>query len=208
MITQCLFAAGLDWLEMVLPVLFVLFWIVSQVFNAFRAVGRGGQRPPVVRPPRPGADPPRADEIREQLERQIGDFLRQAGRHGQPGERPKQPPEQRPAARPAAKTMPQPVTKTVASRTPPRLPPAPPAPGDRRPAAPSGGDVARHVREAFAHELEHLSPQIASGAPAPGDARRPEPPPAAELVAMLHNPATLRQLILLREVLDRPTDRW
>jgi len=31
---------------------------------------------------------------------------------------------------------------------------------------------------------------------------------ADELVRMLSNPQGLRQLILLREVLDRPLDRW
>jgi hypothetical protein len=46
-----LFAAGLDWLEGLLPVLFVLFWIVSQVFNALKAAGKGRPQPPVVRPP-------------------------------------------------------------------------------------------------------------------------------------------------------------
>jgi hypothetical protein len=29
-----------------------------------------------------------------------------------------------------------------------------------------------------------------------------------ELVQLLRNPATIRQAILLREVLDRPVDRW
>jgi hypothetical protein len=212
MTTPCLFAAGLDWLEALLPILFVLFWIVSQVFNAFKAVGRAGQRPPVARPPRPGADRPRADDVRGQLERQIGEFLeRQAGRGGQPVERPRQAPGQRPAARPAAKTAQKTIQKTAsttaAGRTPPPLPAPQTVPGQPRPAAASGGDVAQHVRDAFAHELEHLSPHIASGA-APGETRRPAPPPAAELVAMLHNPATLRQLILLREVLDRPVSRW
>jgi hypothetical protein len=34
------------------------------------------------------------------------------------------------------------------------------------------------------------------------------PTAAHELVAMFRNPATIRQVILLREVLDRPIDRW
>lgn len=204
-----LFAAGLDWLENLLPVLFVLFWIVSQVFNAFRAAGRGRPQPPVVRQPRPVADAPRADDIRGQLERQIGEFLeRQAGGgQGRPAERRRQPGTQRPAARPQVG---RPDTKAAAGRTPPPVPPAAAKPrpsGERPVATAAGADVARHVHDAFAHELEHLSTSISAAAPGAAEPR-PAAKPHAELVAMLRNPATLRQLILLREVLDRPTDRW
>ena len=194
-----LFAAGLDWLENLLPVLFVLFWIVSQVFNAFKAVGRGRQQPPVVRPQRPAPAAPQAEEIRGQLERQIGEFLRQQGeRRGPPAGRPKPPVQQRPARQPTEGRGPRP----------PAAPPAKPQPVARPVAAPAGSDVARHVHDAFAHQLEHLSTSIAAGAPVNAEPRRPAPAPAAEIVAMLRNPATLRQLILLREVLDRPTERW
>ena len=204
-----LFAAGLDWLEGLLPVLFVLFWIVSQVFNAFKAAGKGRPQPPVVRPPRPAADAPRADDIRGQLERQIGEFLeRQAGGRGQPAERPRQPGRQRPVARPQVAG--RPAAKTGAGREPPPLPAAPAKPrvAERPVAAAAPADVARHVHDAFAHELEHLSTSIAAGAASDVEPRTAVVKPAAELVTMLRNPATLRQLILLREVLDRPTDRW
>jgi hypothetical protein len=42
-IFHSLFAAGFDWLEAILPLLFVLIWIVSQVVAVFRRV-RGGAR--------------------------------------------------------------------------------------------------------------------------------------------------------------------
>ena len=203
-----LFAAGLDWLEGLLPVLFVLFWIVSQVFNAFKAAGKGRPQPPVVRPPRPVADAPRADDIRGQLERQIGEFLeRQAGRRGQPAERQRQPGRQRPVTRPQAG---RPDARSGAGREPPPLPTAPTQPRvvERPVAVAAGADVARHVHDAFAHELEHLSTSITPGAAGDAEQRPAVVKPATELVAMLRNPATLRQLILLREVLDRPTDRW
>ena len=191
--TPVLFAAGLDWLEGLLPVLFVLFWIVSQIFNVFKAVGRGRQQPPAARPPRPA---PQADEVRGQLERQIGEFLRQQEeRRGPPAGRPKPPVQQRPPRRPQEK------------RVPPPLPAAKPKAAERAPVAAAGSDVARHVHDAFDHQLEHLSTSIAAGAPVHEQPRRPVAP-AAELVTMLRNPTTLRQLILLREVLDRPTERW
>ncbi len=43
LISHPLFAAGFDWLEAILPLLFVLIWIISQVFAVLRRV-RGGVR--------------------------------------------------------------------------------------------------------------------------------------------------------------------
>ena len=54
-----LLAAGLDWLEGLLPVLFVLFWLVSQVVNVIRRMAgdphsehsSAGQSPPAPAEP-------------------------------------------------------------------------------------------------------------------------------------------------------------
>ena len=40
--TLAMFAAGLDWLEGLLPALFVGFWILSQVFAIFRRPAKQG----------------------------------------------------------------------------------------------------------------------------------------------------------------------
>ncbi|MEI7861456.1 MAG: hypothetical protein WCJ21_02445, partial [Planctomycetota bacterium] len=55
-----LLAAGFDWLEAVLPFLFVVIWIISQIMALFRRVSGGGAgaapapRPEVIRElPRP-----------------------------------------------------------------------------------------------------------------------------------------------------------
>ncbi len=60
------------------------------------------------------------------------------------------------------------------------------------------GDIARHVRAAFA-------PQSGEGAAL---AARPVAPLAAEIATLLRGPAALRQLVLAREILDRPEHRW
>ena len=75
----------------------------------------------------------------------------------------------------------------------------------------SGESIAEKVRQDFAKELEHLSTPltadraIASPQPSGGAATGS---PAAEIVRSLRSPATLRELVVIREILDRPVDRW
>ncbi|MFM8434531.1 MAG: hypothetical protein ACKOBP_04195 [Planctomycetia bacterium] len=72
--------------------------------------------------------------------------------------------------------------------------------------------MARHVQDAFAHDLGHLhsglekvTDEPAKVAPARPAARGLS---ARDLVAAARDPATIRQAILLREILERPVDRW
>ena len=117
------FAAGLDWLEGLLPVLFVLFWVVSQVVNVVRNVaGRGQPRPgEPVRPPRP--DRERVEEVRADLERQIEEFMTQkAERRGEPAPGPVRIP---PRPQPARATTETPrIEKPRTGKTVPAAPPA------------------------------------------------------------------------------------
>lgn len=229
-----LFAAGIDWLEAILPILFVGFWILSQVFAIFRRVAGGPARPPVVRvpdlvrddgvKPRPPA-PPEVDP-RAELEKQIADFLRQVTGEA-PQAAPARPRTQPPALKPerprprSDTSLPPKQSAPAAPRPRPALPrPRPsmqpvPAAGERHVGTldTQPSDVARHVEDAFAHELGHLH----SGLERPGDeaaqTERPRPGgaprvTARDLVAAARDPATIRQAILLREILERPADRW
>lgn len=178
-----LVAAGLDWLEGLLPFLFVLIWIVSQVMNLFRGAAKNPGNPPVAPPRRPPRPQPGGDVA--ELEREIDEFLQRSL------ERPATPPR-----------LPQPVKPAK----PRRKAPPPTAPATLRPpvGAAAGGDVAGHVAVAFAHDLVHASPDRTS-APA---GRVPQASPQSELLAALRAPDGLKQLILMREVLERPTYRW
>lgn len=211
-----LVAAGLDWLEGLLPLLFVLFWIVSQVWGVFRKVAGNGEAKPPRPVPRPAPRPvpqapwleeaPRRDDadLRGELEKQIEEFLRETGRQPRP-EAPAQPP--RPGRRPRRPSRERPTAAPV---------PPPPMPASgRRPEgagvvgslAERRSDIARHVEDAFADDLVHRK-ATAPAVPAPADERMPAAPAPLDLVAALRNPATLKQLILVREVLDRPVGRW
>ena len=68
----------------------------------------------------------------------------------------------------------------------------------------SRDDVARHVEEAFAHDLAHESP---SGTAAQSVAAIAAAP-SAELIASLRSPENLRKLIIVREILEVPSHRW
>jgi hypothetical protein len=207
-----LFAAGLDWLEGLLPLLFLLFWVVSQVVNVIRKAAGAGEPKPVepLRPPRvrPGVEEAPAgqpDEARRELERQIDEFLRRS-RGEQPAvERPrpaatKPRPNVQPARPPKLDAMPRRGTRPAAASTAQR----PLAGTDRE-----STDVGRHVHDAFAHDLRHLeSPLAGHGPDITAAAARPPATATAELTAALRNPTTVRQLILLHEVLERPLDRW
>lgn len=229
------FAAGLDWLEGLLPVLFVLFWLVSQVVNVVRNVaGRGQPRPrpqpgEPVRPPRP--DRERVEEVRADLERQIEEFLTQkAERRGEPAPAPVRIPP-RPQATPVrdkTERLRSEKPRIERLRTEKTGPTAAPARGSRaesviadvvkksQPPAPQlgslgshGGDIARHVRDAFADDLEHRPSRLAKPMAAAAEPAAARPAVAAsDLVTLLRDPAALRQLFIVREVLDRPVDRW
>jgi hypothetical protein len=214
-----LLAAGIDWLEAILPILFVGFWILSQVFAVLRRVGGGPAKPPVVRLP----DAPRADDARRmpqpagdgdpraELEKQIADFLKQVT-----GEAPVTPkPQPRPQAMPqasSAQKSPAPRPKAEKPARPKPAAPAAQAPRSVGTLAAGPSDVARHVQDAFAHDLGHLHSGLEKVTDEPakvafaGSAARGLS--ARDLVAAARDPTTIRQAILLREILERPVDRW
>lgn len=214
-------AAALDWIEGLLPVLFLIVWIVSQIRMFFARGDRGrAAGPEVVRPaPRPVPRQPEPDDdAQRELARQIEEFLRRpAGREGR-----REPP--RATGREVAKPRPRPTTAIEPPVRPRAVQPRPPV-GAPRPAKPVaaradqphptlgslGGhaaDVSRHVEDAFAREIEHLPAGLGQPATAAGKPLAAKRGAGDDLVRMLRDPATLRQLVVVREVLDRPVERW
>jgi len=254
--------AANDWLEGLVPFLFFVIWIVSQVVGVVRRIGGGGKvaggdpnagrpvgpapgqvrevRPPVVpageldrraaEPDRRAAEPDRrAAELdrrvaQDDLQRQIEAFRRGQAEGGIP-DPPRRTP-QRPPALPKAPPRREPVTvKTAAPRgqeggvrrspapTANRSAPAPARQGtssaNNAPPILGGhaGEIGRHVDGAFAHDLAHAGIRPGSSDQS-AVAPQTVPTVAHDLVAMFRDPKTIRQVILLREVLDRPIDRW
>jgi len=232
--TAGLFAANLDWLEAILPILFVGFWVVSQIVGVMRRVAGGGAaKPPVVRPElqrelarrrltppvlaRDKLDP-RAEFAQDaerarppDLAREIEEFLRphlpkpepQVAR-ASPTQQTQRPQVQRPQSQRLSQP-PLPIDRKEPSRALSATVEQAMGSLDARQT-----EVARHVQDAFSHELKHLASGLGRQEPSPGNVS-PQPvavPSAAELAHLLRNPVTIRQVILLREVLERPVNRW
>lgn len=183
-----LLAAGLDWLEGLLPLLFVFIWIVSQVAAVFKKVGEkkpaGG--PPLAKPPRRAE--PAAGGLDGALREQIEQFLRERPPESIRLERVDVPP-----------SPPQPPPR----RKPPQRRPQKPTPAVPQIRQLVGG-------ERSTTEMPHL---VSSLKPAVSDEPQRLPPAASVAVAgtiagLLADPRSLRQAIVLREVLDRPVERW
>jgi hypothetical protein len=64
-------------------------------------------------------------------------------------------------------------------------------------------DIGAHVRSKFDHQVGTLAKQGAAA----GDAAA-GPNVAAEIAAMLSDPASIRNAIVLQEILSPPTHRW
>jgi hypothetical protein len=195
-----LFAAGLDWLEALLPALFVIIWIVSQIAGVVKKLT--GEKPAAPAPrPRPAARPaemaragpplprqprPANAGIDAELRREIEQFLQ-----GRPTE-----PIQIGEAGP--QSMPPPIPKPVGKRPPRRQP--------VRSAQTPRADVGKTPIA----EMPHLTSSLTA---ATNVESRPQPTAASVAVAgtiagLLADPRSLRQAIVLREVLDRPVERW
>lgn len=193
-----LVAAGLDWLEGLLPLLFVVIWIASQVLNLFRGAKRPEAQPQrqPARPVRPAAGDPRLDT---DLTREIEAFLQGRGDGEQERRRPREstgspkPPRRRSRRATEAEPPPLPVAtqQTVRQQA-------------VRQQSAATEDIASHVATAFAHDLAHESPDGTVMADAPRVALSE----AEELALALRAPGGLRRFLLMQEVLTRPTHRW
>lgn len=200
-----LLAAGLDWLEALLPVIFVVIWIVSQIAAAYKKLA--GPKPEGIpaapRPPiQPAAEQPVGGQgggLDAELRRQIEAFL--GDRRPQPITiEQRDPPPLPPAHERRKKRVKQAGSPRPLKRSPP-MTLVPAAEASRRAALPS--QMAVREMPHLTTTLSDSSIEAATGQPSPTSMAV-----AGTLAAMLADPASLRQAILLREVLDRPVERW
>jgi hypothetical protein len=73
------------------------------------------------------------------------------------------------------------------------------------------GDIARQVRAAFTPPAASAASSAARPTPSAARPAVAAPAPAAraaDIIALLRQPAVLQQLVVAREILDRPEHRW
>ena len=173
------------------------------------APGRGAPPAPAAgrRPVPPAGGGERPDEADPALElaRQIEEFIAR-GR----GTTARRPPAPKPAAaRPPAVSGGAPRQAERTSQRPQQRPaggaspPAPATPTKTLGRLPS--DVTLPAEKTFRQEPRALTPTDPA---APTVAVAPQHPVVAELVAAVRDPRALQRMILVREILDRPVDRW
>ena len=205
---------------------FVVFIVIAIAIWAFQAFGKMVQK---GRPQRPQRRPQQQPAPGGGLQDEIGEFLRNAAQRRQ---QQRQPPQQGPGERAARAEVlggQDPVRAEVlrerareaarrqaaAGPTRQRTPPYGPQPAEvQRPAeqpavlrnAPQPKDVVPRLepaseasRIALASVFAAAGPDTTSGGAAPA---------AATVYAMLSEPRSLRQAIVLAEILSRPEDRW
>jgi len=217
-----------DFEEVIPVVIFIIIAVISLLGNILNKAGKKQQ--PGGGGPRPARQAPQGQGQRpagEQLVDEIGDFLRRAanqgrGQQGQAGPRARQP-------RPAAVRA-EPVRAQVVDDAPPgsgigrqvsehlgkeRL---------TRQASRLGSEVSQadekidqRLHEVFDHDVSGLAkrlgktarPTMAEQTRSPEDRTGELPSTAAAgLAALLGNAESIRQAIVINEVLTRPVDRW
>ena len=69
-------------------------------------------------------------------------------------------------------------------------------------------EMASHVHQTFDHQLGTLGGRASASESESGTAPQPTPEPAAPLAALLGDPHSLRNAIIMHEILARPEHRW
>lgn len=218
MIAFGLFAAADDWIRILIFVIFFGIAGLNQLIKNIRE-SQAKRVPP----------PPEGDPARRRVEAELEAFLRRAQQEGQGGASPPQPPPQPPQPRPPREKKQrkrQVKSEAVAAEV---VEPGQP----RRRLEPrleqhidtsrfeqrakqltkiehEADDIDSHVHQVFDHQLGSLGgrSQVQSDqAAVPIDAESPAET-AANLAALLANPTSIKNAIIMQEILARPTHRW
>lgn len=228
-------AGNFNW-ELLIPILFIIIAVVNSLWKAITGGAQQQNRPPQrgERPlPPPGQKPqpaqPGPQTVQEKLNAEIEEFLRRANdrrseknrRAGQPAQQ--QPKQQAQQPNVQGKSKQEPSEKkrrqqreSVSQSVEEHL-------GSRSFESREqnlAGDVARselamsqHVQHAFDHQLGSLGANTRSDDPSLGDETKAtqtaeQRAEALAVAGLLVNQENLRRAVILREILERPVDRW
>jgi hypothetical protein len=226
-----------DWTDLIVPVVVFLVWIINQMVGGKKAAPQPPRPQPRPNVPPPAAGPKPAGQrgLMDEVEQFLREARRAMEQQQQkPAPKPAPPQAVRPQQpRPQQKQKQPRRPEKAAARPPQRLQQhAADRPLDD---VDLGGSVARHVeqhldttsrfaeragrlshlqqqvehdigdhvRSKFDHQVGTLATQSATAADATA-----APNPAAQIAAMLADPVSIRNAIVLHEILSPPTQRW
>lgn len=209
-----------DWIRLAVPFIMFTVWLLSRIFGAESPAAKQQKARQQAR-----ANPPQPPAERKRVEDEVGEFLRRAaqqrtGKESRP--RPSPPPRPpQPATRPVGEAFGARRSGTSGTQTerpretpPPVAEPLAPRTVADRVVQPTEVVQAveamqSHVEQVFNRQLGSLAaaPSAVSAAQStePSDTSATE---AADLAAMLRNPQSIREAIVISEILRRPEERW
>ena len=201
-------AAIEDWMRVIVPLLFVIFWVIQQVF--------GGDKKPQPPPKRRPKLPPDAPGDAEQVRNELQDFLREAAQRQNQG-------QPRPVHAAAVDDIVEaeivePVRRmhpaAVSTQTGDTVPPVGKQLFAER-VSHLGEEVAQadekvesHLHEVFDHDVGRMPDGYNDDKNNDDEEKVVVPKLAYEIRELFRRPKSVRQAIVLSEVLRRPDDRW
>jgi len=212
-----------DWARLVVPIVMFTIWVLSRMMGAESPAAKQAKARQQAR-----VNPPQPPEQKQRVEDEVGEFLRRAAQQ-RSGKENRPPPTDKPPQPPTP--VRRPLADTAASRSrgsPPKAQEAADAPVRSRvlsassDESPSPGKLAErmvqpvevaqsdaamqsHLQQAFGHQVGSMQ---ASASMTDTAAVNSPPAPVAEVAAMLRDPQSIRQSIIISEILRRPEERW
>ncbi|HEY2840258.1 MAG TPA: hypothetical protein VGJ26_13970 [Pirellulales bacterium] len=219
-----LLAAAEEWIKVIVPLVMFTVYALNKLFGGDAAKKKMQQQ----RPPRPAPPaPPKPTGERQRVEDEVAEFLRRATQSKEPRPGPPPAPPKQPRKGPAE---PAPVRRLAPKRDesaplydndPPETRRPAVAPKVREKSSSSGKrieaprptdiDLVDEAMEAQIHQaLDHKVGSLAGTAPTATSDQKPvedenRSPSVADL---LRNPQSIRDAIVVSEILRRPTERW
>lgn len=221
--------ADAEMLKLIGLIIVGLIYLINHLLGGAGAKGVQQRRlKPEPRPaarPRPRTPVPRTPAAQATMSDEVNDFLRRAAEKRGQASRPASPPplEAEPTRRLVASlddtsfagSQPpesgSPTGSGVAQYVEQQLGHRPFDEGHLGHVGQAESQFAAHTQQVFQHSVGHLAAQSAAAADADAAPSPTTPPanPVAETVgALLGDPRSIRQAIILNEILDRPVERW
>jgi hypothetical protein len=213
--------ADAQWLQYLVPLVMFSVYILNRLLGGDSPAARQQKARQQAR-----ANPPQPPVDKQRVEDEVGEFLRRAAQQ-KSGKQPVAPANQ--PIRPP-KVIRKPLAEAAASvRGAGQAPPAESLAGNERPRGRAVGDstlatrtlgdreqgdevrqaelaMQSRLQQTFGHQVGSLAaPAAADRAAAPSP---PAEPAAEELFGMLRDPQSIREAIVVSEILRRPTERW